>query len=380
MDNFEFAQSVPEATSLGIKGIKHAKDLWLEMLRRSKKSIDVGQFYITSLPNEAMEPVLKIIKEKALSGIRVRVLVDKNMAELDYFKEYFDSIKGIELRLIDLMKVTGSIMHAKYMIIDQADVFIGSQNFDWRSLTQVHEIGFRIQNEKFASLLLKVFETDWRIAKTKKLPAFRKGPRKRSPELSCVYKGEKIMIRPAFSPAVITPLEFSTELDEVLGLINNAEKSIMVSVMEYSMTSHYSDLVLTKIDTALREASLRGISVKLLFTDWASKEPSISYIKSLSLMPNIDVKLSSIPQLKKRFIPFARVSHCKFMVVDSDLLWIGTTNWEPDYFLASRNMSIVIKGKNTNKKLRELFTNTWDQGFSRSVDASKKYIPPRISG
>lgn len=379
MNYFEFAQSVPEETTLAISEVKHAKELWLDMINKAKQTIDIGQFYITSIPGESMEPVIKAISDKANKGVKVRMIVDKNMAECSYEESYFKGVKNLELRKIDLMKVTNSIMHAKYMVIDQRDTFIGSQNFDWRSLTQVHEIGFRVQDKEFAKSVHTVFNVDWEIAKTGKAPAFESKKRSRSPEFKCLYQNEEILIRPAFSPALITPPEFSTELDEVLELINKAERNVFVSVMEYSPKSCYTDHYLTKIDFALREASIRGVSVKLLFTDWASKEPSISFIKSLACMPNIDVKLSTIPRLKERFIPFARVSHCKFMVVDNDKSWIGTTNWEPDYFLASRNMSIVIKGKNPNIKLRELFFNTWTQGYSEFVDVAKKYIPPQIS-
>ncbi len=378
MNNFEFAQSVPEQTTLDISNVKYAKHLWLDMIKKAKKSIDIGQFYIHSISGEAMEPVLKLISDKANKGVKVRMVVDKNMAESNYEESYFQGVKNIEIRKIDLSKLTNSIMHAKYMIIDKNDTFIGSQNFDWRSLTQVHEIGFRIQDKDFAESILEVFEIDWEIAKTGNKPQI-ENKRLRSPEYRCYYDNEEITIRPAFSPAVITPAKFSTELEEVLNLINNAEKSIYVSVMEYSLKSSYTGYYLTDIDFALRKAAVRGVSVKLLFTNWATKEPSISFIKSLSSMPNIEVKISSIPRLKERFIPFARVSHCKFMVVDNDKAWIGTTNWEPDYFLGSRNMSIVIQGKKPNLKLRELFFNSWTQDYSEYVDVSKKYIPPQIS-
>ncbi len=379
MDNFEFAQSVPEETSLAIDGIKYAKDIWMKMIKNAKVCIDIGQFYITSIRGESMEPVLNAICGKAKKGIKVRIIVDKNMAECNYEESYFSNMENIEIRKIDMMKLTGSIMHAKYMIIDKEIVFIGSQNFDWRSLTQVHEIGFYVKNKMFAHAVLKIFELDWEMAESGKLPKIDKKKRQESPEFICTYQGDKITITPAFSPSKITPSEFSIELDEVVNLINQAKKNIFVSVMEYSPVSNYSRKYLTKIDFALRKAAIKGISIKLLFTDWASKDPSISFIKSLAALPNIEVKLSSIPRLKSKFIPFARVSHCKFMVVDNDKSWIGTTNWEPDYFLSSRNMSIVIKGVGPNKKLRELFLNTWTQDFSQFVDLSKQYIPPQIS-
>lgn len=379
MDNLEFAQSVPEETHLEISGIPHAKDLWLEMLGKAKKSIDIGQFYIASVPGEAMEPVLETIREKARSGVRVRLVVDKGMIEGgNYAMRYFDRIKNIRIRQIDMKRLTNSILHAKYFIVDREDCFLGSQNFDWRSLTQVHEIGVRIKNRGFAAVLLKIFETDWKAAATNKLPSFGNARRKRSPVFTLNYQKEKIRVRPAFSPALLTPPAFSTELDEILELIGSARREVLVSVMEYSVKSSFTPDTLTRIDFALRDASIRGANVKLLFTDWAHKEPNISFIKSLAAMPRIEVKTTSIPRLRSRFIPFARVSHCKFMVIDNDRSWLGTTNWEPDYFLSSRNMSVVMEGRSTNKKLRELFFNTWTQPFAHHIDPSRKYHKPQI--
>jgi phosphatidylserine/phosphatidylglycerophosphate/cardiolipin synthase-like enzyme len=215
------------------------------------------------------------------------------------------------------------------------------------------------------------------LARSGRLPRFNAAPRQRSLAITSSFRGQRIKVRPAFSPALLTPPEFSTELDEILNLIRQAEKEVLVSVMQYSVVSPYTSRVLTDIDFALREASFRGVAVKLLFTDWAHREPNISHIKSLACLPKLEVRTSSIPRLKNRYIPFARVSHCKFMVADHDKAWLGTTNWEPDYFLSSRNMSVVLEGKSANKKLRELFFNTWNQPFSHPVEPGKQYKRPQ---
>ena len=51
----------------------------------------------------------------------------------------------------------------------------------------------------------------------------------------------------------------------------------------------------------------------------------------------------SVPELPGRFIPFARVVHSKYLIVDEKILWVGTANWEPGMFLGCRNIELVIR-------------------------------------
>lgn len=44
---------------------------------------------------------------------------------------------GAEVREVDLMAVTGGIVHTKLWVVDQKHLYLGSANMDWRSLSQV---------------------------------------------------------------------------------------------------------------------------------------------------------------------------------------------------------------------------------------------------
>jgi len=65
--------------------------------------------------------------------------------ELSATLERIKAIPNLEFRVLDYNKLTGNgIIHAKYLIVDRATAFVGSQNFDWRSFTHIHETGLRI--------------------------------------------------------------------------------------------------------------------------------------------------------------------------------------------------------------------------------------------
>lgn len=65
-----------------------------------------------------------------------------------------------QLRSLNFRKIVGSgILHTKLWIADKQDFYIGSANMDWRSLTQVKELGIYVQNcTCLASDVAKVFD------------------------------------------------------------------------------------------------------------------------------------------------------------------------------------------------------------------------------
>ena len=56
----------------------------------------------------------------------------------------------------------GGIMHAKLWIADAAAVYVGSSNPDWKSLTQVKELGVVSRVPALARDVGKLFDVFWR--------------------------------------------------------------------------------------------------------------------------------------------------------------------------------------------------------------------------
>jgi phosphatidylserine/phosphatidylglycerophosphate/cardiolipin synthase-like enzyme len=58
-----------------------------------------------------------------------------------------DYLDIAEVRSLNFSSLIGSgVLHTKMWIIDQKDVYLGSANMDWRSLTEVKELGVMIRN------------------------------------------------------------------------------------------------------------------------------------------------------------------------------------------------------------------------------------------
>jgi phosphatidylserine/phosphatidylglycerophosphate/cardiolipin synthase-like enzyme len=359
--------------------MRHSTEVWLEMINNAKKSLNIGQFYIQSKPGQPMELIIQALVEAGKRGVNIRIVIDKMFYDMLYPQDadFLNKQKNIEVRQIDMGKITGGIMHAKYIVADDENVYLGSTNFDWLSLTNVHEIGVRLDNQHFAKYVNEVFETDWELCKKAKLPEF-KGRKGKLPVYKTKFEGQTIKVTPVFSPESTTPKKCPVELDHIIDYIDSAKNSIFFNVMEYSCKSKYAELFTQKYDSAFRRAAARGVNVKILASHWSMVQPNVDYLKSISVLPNVEVKFLTIPRLKDKYMPFSRVQHCKYLMIDKEKSWLGSSNWEPDYFLRSRNVSILMEGYAATARLRQMFLNSWTSEYAQYIDVTKDYPKPQV--
>ena len=65
---------------------------------------------------------------------------------------------------MDTAKSMGGVLHAKYFIVDGREAYLGSQNFDWRSLEHIQELGCASACPRWCDRSADVFESDWALA------------------------------------------------------------------------------------------------------------------------------------------------------------------------------------------------------------------------
>ncbi|HWQ81929.1 MAG TPA: phospholipase D-like domain-containing protein [Ignavibacteria bacterium] len=379
---FQLVESVPEETVLKESSLPRAADVWADMIKSAKKTIDIEMFYIANEKGEPLEKIVNEIKSAAGRGVQVRIIIDNS-----FFQRYkesaddFINVKNISVKKIPFKKIGGGVMHAKYFIVDGEDLFLGSQNFDWRALKHIHEMGVRIKHKELASMFLSVFEADWKLCDDSGKEAVEEI---KTTKTGTVYNNKnkltitsedfgKITLYPAFSPKEIIPEGFSDEESELLRLIENAKERLCFQFYSYSLKGSEKKTLYTKIDDALRNAAKRGVDIKIIFSDWAIKKGATEQIQSLSQVPGIEIKFSTIPQYSGGYIPYARVQHCKFFISDDEMSWVSTANLEQDYFYESRNVSLVLKSEKINSALFSVFERVWNSQYAVKVDADKEY-------
>jgi hypothetical protein len=86
----ELVQSVPQGTDLAVPGVRFTAEVWLEMIRGAKTSLDLAQFYVSQgLPSPKggnAHPMTQIVNEcekAAERGVQIRLLLSSTLLKED---------------------------------------------------------------------------------------------------------------------------------------------------------------------------------------------------------------------------------------------------------------------------------------------------------
>jgi phosphatidylserine/phosphatidylglycerophosphate/cardiolipin synthase-like enzyme len=360
----ELVETVPIETTLDHPELRDAAEVWLDMIGGARASIDLAEFYASSEPGSKLDAVVQALEAAVARGVRVRFL-----AERGFVKTYPDTLErlargGTTVRQLDLKAIHGGgVLHAKYFIVDDRDAFVGSQNFDWRALEHNGELGARVRDPAVVGGLAAIFAADWARA-----------------------GGEPVADRPApppsgaltlvASPRDLLPPGVAWDLPRMVQLLDAATASITIELLTYRADTDQG--LWDELEAPLVRAAARGVQVQLLLADWSKRPRTIGGLQKLARIPNIAVRLTTIPPWSGGFIPFARVSHAKALVVDGRRAWLGTSNWEKDYFYKSRNVGVIVDDPALAAQIARFFATLWQSPYAVPVDPDAVYTPPRI--
>ena len=374
---FELVQTAPVETSLRSDDLRDPATVWSEMFDNAKTEIVIGQFYAVNKPGSVFDKVVERLAAAGKRGVKIRFLMDQKGVGLSE-KPTLDQLRAIpnlELRILDFSKLTGNgIIHAKYMVVDGATAFIGSQNFDWRAFEHIHETGLRITDPKLAGQVLAVFNQDWRAqALTEQGTAV--------PALNAItaapnYRQETFLLA---SPNRYNPAGIGDSESGLPALLADAKNEVRIQLLDYAPLSYGpkgTRPYYAVIDNAVRAAANRGVKIKLMVSNWNLEQPAQAYLKSLAMLPNVEIRVVTIPMASSGFIPFARVIHSKTMVIDNQVAWVGTSNWAGGYLDLSRNMEVVMRNEKMAQRLAATQEQIWSSQYAQALDINKQYPKP----
>jgi phosphatidylserine/phosphatidylglycerophosphate/cardiolipin synthase-like enzyme len=393
---FELVQTAPVETTLHSDDLRDPVTVWSELFDNAKTEIAIGQFYAASKPGAPFERVIERLEAAGKRGVKIRFLLDQKGIGLSEAAtlERIKAIPNLEFRVLDYNKLTGNgIIHAKYLIVDRATAFVGSQNFDWRSFTHIHETGLRITEPKIVGGIQAIFEQDWAaqaaLAQGRSVtPLQAKGavlasaaplatvaPALAAPAASASAPEAVLLSSPAaFNPPGVLDSELTLP-----ALLADAKEEVRVQLLDYAPLSYGpkgTRPYYAVIDNAVRAAANRGVKIKLMVSNWNLETPAQAYLKSLALLPNVEIRVVTLPKASTGFIPFARVIHSKTMVIDNKLAWVGTSNWSGGYFDLSRNIEVVMRNEQMAKRLAALHEQTWSSQYAQPLDVNRNYPKP----
>ncbi|MCS3420528.1 phosphatidylserine/phosphatidylglycerophosphate/cardiolipin synthase-like enzyme [Pseudomonas sp. BIGb0450] len=371
---FELVHTVPVDTQLGTADLRQPGPVWIGLFDGAKSRIDIGQFYAADHPGSVMDKVIEHLEAAGKRGVKIRFLLEEKGVRLSEAStlERLKAIPNLTFRILPFGKLSGGIIHAKYMVVDGKQAFIGSQNFDWRSLEHIHETGLLISDTNVVAQTQAIFDQDWQAQaaltdnKPVPLPAAGALPARTGNYLVA-------------SPQRYNPPGVGDSQLELPRLLGEAKKEVRVQLLDYAPLSYGPDRTrpyYAMIDNAVRAAAARGVSIKLMVSNWNTEALELPYLKSLAVLPNVEVKIVTLPEAKQGFIPYARVIHSKTMEIDGQVAWVGTSNWLGGYFDNSRNLEVVMRSEAMAKRVGDLHEQLWDGPYAKALEVTSEYPQP----
>ncbi len=370
-DSVTLVETAPVETTLDHPAIPDAFQVWPAMIDAARQSLDIAEFYVSDAPRSRLGPVLEAIERAADRGVHVRLLVEQA-----FYGKYPESVDrlahhaGVEVRHFDLHATMGGILHAKYFVVDRREAYVGSQNFDYRSLEHIQEMGVRVSSPSLAAQLDDLFAADWDVAggaPTSRYAAAWHGP-------LGVHAAGGLDVKLGASPHGWLPDEAFWDLPELLRWIDGAARGIDVQLLTYKPAMRDGS-PFHELDDALRRAAGRGVRVRLLVSHWGAKDEGLARLARELRAPS-EVRILTIPPWSGGDIPFARVAHAKYAVVDGARAWVGTSNWEGDYFLRSRNVSVFVEGAPFAAQVQGVFDDGWNSRYAAPLQPASSPPPP----
>lgn len=405
-----------ESTPQGVPPGPHPSTFssWLRIIGTARRSLDIASFYwtlsnrdtATHEPSAAPgERILAELLQLPRRGVAVRVAVSAPTHTTPMGDLLALQSSGAAVRAVDVGRLAGGVLHTKLWVADGAHVYLGSANMDWRSLTQVKELGVAIYNcSCVAQDVAKVFEAYWALGAPNASiptpwPSNFSTPFNMETPLRLQLNGTPTALYFSSSPPSFCAAGRTPDLNAILGVIDAAQQFISVAVMSYLPATEFRrpDRFWPEIDDSLRRAVFeRGVAVRLLVGCWAhSKAAMFPFLRSLAAIADnatrfsAEVRLFVVPSTAAQSrIPYARVSHQKYMVTEK-AAYIGTSNWSADYFQRTAGSALVLQHTGSppsteptlRAQLQSSFERDWGSPYSIDIGDTERWQqhcgPPR---
>ncbi|KAL5008642.1 hypothetical protein ScPMuIL_014223 [Solemya velum] len=331
----------------------------LSLINSAKQSIELASFYWslhgsdTSYHDDSDWQGESLFQKllKAGRDRKIKIKIAQNSPQTSNDTKELAQSAGAEVRSLNITRLIGNgILQTKMWLIDRQHFYVGSANFDWRSLRQIKELG----------VVVKFNSTPGTSFLSSSLPRF------------CA-------------------MGRTVDTHAIVSIIREAKEFVHISVMDYSPTTEfmYPREYWPVIDDEIRKAAFRGVEVKLLGSYWLhTHNDMITYMESLSILstsprPLMDchVKLFIVPAYtpSQSKIPFARVMHNRYMVTDRTA-YIGTTNWSGDSYINTAGIGFVVNqpgsstAGNSREQLEKIFLRDWYSEYAHTIPQLKKQL------
>ena len=140
----------------------------------------------------------------------------------------------------------------------------------------------------------------------------------------------------------IMPYENNEALKSLLTYIKNAKKKIDISI--YSFTNR-------EIAKALRDTAKKGVKITIIYDKSSNLKNDTSTIGYLAKYNNIEVCT-----LEGKSAPsYTGIMHQQMMVVDGEILILGSANWSKSAFAYNYETLLITRNPSHTRKAAQYF-------------------------
>lgn len=329
IDGFKYKKPADFAKTSAVQAL-------IKEINCAKSSVDFAVFGFSSQP-ELLNALLKAQKR----GVKVRWVFDVTPDYKNYYSGTFYTAKSLknyandykyEIITAEFMKrnefdYTGTLMHNKYFIIDNAVVWTGSTNISPTGTGGYNtNISAVIKSKELAEIYLKDFEKMYlkKEFHNDKIPL----------SASNLKLNDGSVVSVFFSP------NEDVSTDGILPIINNSKNYVYVPI--FYLTS-------TPIVDALVNAKKHGVDVKIIAdANYAS------------------TKFSRTDELRKKGVPvkvenWGGKMHMKSLISDDKYIILGSCNFTSTGVKRNDENMIILENSILAKAFKEKFIYYWNE-------------------
>lgn len=296
---------------------------------QAKQSIKMKIYHLT-------DPlVVTALKSAASRGVDVRIIFDKGQWRKSSDQKVVQDLQAAGAKV--LQATSGfSITHEKSMIVDDQKALISTMN-QVKTFMVMLDYGVLLTDASIIAEMNSVYEADWLNAQnnTKETPAL----------------NHPLLV---WSPV--------NSMNKIVNLIESAKNEIHLTV---------ENLGNSQVADALGKAAARGVKVKVMVPKCDIGMPSYNqpYVVALR-KANVDAKMLPGPATTE--IPYV---HAKSIVVDSQVVFIGSENFSNNSLNAAREVGVIVPDAATAVAVKNIFESLWSKAELPPADTHYVCIP-----
>lgn len=312
----------------------------LKDLKDAKESINMEYYIIKDC--DIGNKIKEILIKKAKEGLEVRILYDDvGSWQLWFNRNFFNEMVQNGIHVASFLPASFPFLnrkvnyrnHRKIVVIDGKIAYTGGINIGDEYLGKNSKFGFwrdthmKLEGEAVYMMQL-TFLLDWYFSTKEKLFEEKYFP-------SIEYCGDSIVQIAASGPDT----DWETIHQAYFTAITQAKNRIYIQTPYFVPDE--------SILMALKTASLSGVDVRIIFP--GKPDHKIVYLASMSYFEDILKSGGKIYFYEKGFL------HCKVLLIDEDIVSLGSANMDLRSFMINFEMNGFIYDKNIAKRLEQDF-------------------------